>query len=182
MNYNWWTWYIHQRINEGTGVHVNKRTRGDHPNFSITEKIQNAEKSPRDLRRLAVTHTLVKDHHLTAMRKKTLKECEGNGRNELVTTKEGRREQEGERDGRKEKEGENTRINTPWNWRAKSIAAYRHTELGFGLCPLVWGIHWRDGSLRKEPQESLSRCLLRPLLTTSYFGNYGLRTKIDSPF
>ena len=40
---------------------------GDHPNDSIIENGQNTEKSPGDLRRLAVTQTPVKNHHLTLM-------------------------------------------------------------------------------------------------------------------
>ena len=39
-------------------------TNGDHPNY-IIEIGQNTEKSPGDLRRLAVTKTPVKDHQLT---------------------------------------------------------------------------------------------------------------------
>ena len=38
------------------------KTSGDHPNCSIVENSQNTEKSPGDLRRLAVTQTPVKDH------------------------------------------------------------------------------------------------------------------------
>ena len=34
---------------------------GDHPNYCITEISQNTDKSPGDLRRLAVTQTSVKD-------------------------------------------------------------------------------------------------------------------------
>ena len=45
---------------------------GDHPNVSIIENGQNTEKSPGDLRRLAVTQTPVKTHQLTLMWK-TLK-------------------------------------------------------------------------------------------------------------
>ena len=41
------------------------RTSGDHPNYSIIENGQNTEKSPGDLRRLAVTQTPVKDYQLT---------------------------------------------------------------------------------------------------------------------
>ena len=37
-------------------------TSGDHPNYYIIENGQNTEKSPGDLRRLAVTQTPVKDH------------------------------------------------------------------------------------------------------------------------
>ena len=43
------------------------RPSGDHPNNSITENGQNTEKSPGDLRRLAVTQSPVKDHQLTLM-------------------------------------------------------------------------------------------------------------------
>ena len=35
---------------------------GDHPNYNIIENGQNTEKSPGDLRRLAVTQTPVKNH------------------------------------------------------------------------------------------------------------------------
>ena len=59
------TWYSQQRINKGTGRLGNKRTSEDYPNFCIIEIGQNAEKSPGDLRRLAVTQTLVEDHQLT---------------------------------------------------------------------------------------------------------------------
>ncbi len=34
----------------------------DNPNDSVTENSQNTEKSPRDLRKLAVTQTLVRNH------------------------------------------------------------------------------------------------------------------------
>ena len=43
------------RINKGAGGFGNKRTSRDHPNYSIIKISQNAEKSPGDLRRLAVT-------------------------------------------------------------------------------------------------------------------------------
>ena len=36
-----------------------------HPNYSIVEIGQNTEKSPGDMRRLAVIQTPVKDHELT---------------------------------------------------------------------------------------------------------------------
>ena len=39
----------------------------DHPNDSIIENGQNTEKSPGDLRRLAVTQTLLEDHQLRLM-------------------------------------------------------------------------------------------------------------------
>ena len=41
------------------------RTSGDPPNDSIIENGQNTEKSPGDLRRLAVTQTSEKNHQLT---------------------------------------------------------------------------------------------------------------------
>ena len=41
------------------------RTSGDNQSYSIVENGQNTEKSPGDLRRLAVTQTPVKDHQLT---------------------------------------------------------------------------------------------------------------------
>ena len=50
-----------------TGGLGNKRTSGDHRNDSIIEIGQNTEKSPGDLRKLAVTQTLVKDYQLTLM-------------------------------------------------------------------------------------------------------------------
>ena len=45
------------------------RTSGDHPNYNIFENGQSTEMSPRDLRRLAVTQTPVKDHQLKVVRK-----------------------------------------------------------------------------------------------------------------
>ena len=47
--------------------------RVDSPNYIIVENSQNTEKSPGDLRRLAVTQTQMKDHQLSLMWK-TLKE------------------------------------------------------------------------------------------------------------
>ena len=43
------------------------QTDRDYPNDSITENSLNTEKSPGDLRRLAVTQTPVKDHQLILM-------------------------------------------------------------------------------------------------------------------
>ncbi len=64
-NCNWCFWYSQQRIIKGTGGLGSWGTSGDHPNNSIIENGQNSEKSPGDLKRLAVTQTPVKDHHLT---------------------------------------------------------------------------------------------------------------------
>ena len=46
---------------KGTGGLESKRTCGYHPNCYIIENEQNTEKSPGDLRRLAVTQIPVKD-------------------------------------------------------------------------------------------------------------------------
>ena len=43
------------------------RTGGDHPNDGIIGNSQNTEKSPGDLKRLAVTQTPVKNHQLRLM-------------------------------------------------------------------------------------------------------------------
>ena len=43
----------------------NNRAIGDHSNYRITKTSQNTEKSPGDLRRLAVNQTPVKNHQLT---------------------------------------------------------------------------------------------------------------------
>ena len=59
-NRDWCFWNSHQRIMKGTGKLGNKSTSGDHPNYYIIEIGQKTEKSPGDLRRLAVTP--VKDH------------------------------------------------------------------------------------------------------------------------
>ena len=66
-NCNWSSRYSHQRIETDTEGFGNNRTSGDHPNYSILEIGQNIEKSPRDLRGLAVSQTPVKNHQLTLM-------------------------------------------------------------------------------------------------------------------
>ena len=62
---DWCFWYSNLRIIKGTVGLGSKRTRGDHPKYSIIENVQNTEKSPGDLRRLAVSQTPVKDHQQT---------------------------------------------------------------------------------------------------------------------
>ena len=52
---------------KGTGRFGSWRTSGDHLNYSIIENGQNTEKSPGDLRRLAVSQNPVKDHLLKLM-------------------------------------------------------------------------------------------------------------------
>ena len=71
-NCNWCTRYSQQKIDTGTGGLGNKRTRGNHPNYSITKIGQNTEKTPGNLRRLVVTQTPGRNHQETLTRK-TLK-------------------------------------------------------------------------------------------------------------
>ena len=56
-------------IIKGIGGLGSWRTSGDHRDNSIIENGQNTEKSPGNLRRLAVTQTTVKDHQLMLMGK-----------------------------------------------------------------------------------------------------------------
>ena len=63
---------IPKRIGKGNGKLGNKRTSGDHPDYSFIKIGQNTEKRPGDLRRLAVAQTPLKDHQL-ALVLKTLK-------------------------------------------------------------------------------------------------------------
>ena len=64
-NYHWRSLYRHRRIDTGTGGLENKRTNGDHPNYNIIKLATNTDKSPGDLRRLAVIQTPVRNHQLT---------------------------------------------------------------------------------------------------------------------
>ena len=64
-NRDWYSWYNRQRISTGPGRHGNGGTSGNHPNYSIIEYGQNTEKSPGDLRILAITQTPVKENQLT---------------------------------------------------------------------------------------------------------------------
>ena len=59
-------------IIKGTGGLGNEKTSGDHSNYYIIESRQNTEKNPRDLRRLAITQTPVKNQ--LKLIRKTLKE------------------------------------------------------------------------------------------------------------
>ena len=63
-NSNWYTRKYPQRFGKGTGGLRNQRTSGDHPDCSIFKIDLNTEKSPVDLRRLAVTQNPIKDHRL----------------------------------------------------------------------------------------------------------------------
>ena len=67
-NRDWCFWYSHQSIIKETGEGLGSWwTSGDLPNYSIIENVQDTEKSPGDLRRLAVTQTPVKDYQLKLM-------------------------------------------------------------------------------------------------------------------
>ena len=62
---NWCTWNGPQRLGKGAGRVGNWRTNRDHPNYSTFDNGRNTEKSPGDLRGLAVHQTPVNDHQLT---------------------------------------------------------------------------------------------------------------------
>ena len=64
-NSDWCTWNNPKRTDKGTEGLRNKRTSGDHPDYSIIKIGQNTEKSPGDLKGLALTHTPVKNYLLT---------------------------------------------------------------------------------------------------------------------
>ena len=66
---NWYVWNSNKRITKETGEPGIWATSGDHPNYNIVENSQNIEKSPGDLRRLAVTQNPVKYYYLTLMGK-----------------------------------------------------------------------------------------------------------------
>ena len=61
-NFNWHDWNNLRRIGSGTKRLGNKKTSRDNKIIKIG---QNTEKSLDDLRRLAVTQTPVRNHHLT---------------------------------------------------------------------------------------------------------------------
>ena len=63
----WRAPYSHQRICTGTVGLGNKRTSGDHPNYSIVEIGQNTKKSLGDFRRLPVTQTPEENHQIKLM-------------------------------------------------------------------------------------------------------------------
>ena len=63
-NCNWCFWYSYRRIDKGTGGLGNEKTTGHPPNYSIIKIGQNTEKSPGDLRRLAVNQTPLRNHQL----------------------------------------------------------------------------------------------------------------------
>ena len=56
-NCNWYVWYSHQILGTWSRELGNKRTSGNHLNYSIVEIDQNTKKSPGNLRGLAVIQT-----------------------------------------------------------------------------------------------------------------------------
>ena len=91
--------------------------------------------------------------------------------------KEGRRETEGERktEGRRKREREGKAQEKEGQKRLSQYALKRTYEIhrsllthriGIRSLSLVWGVRWRNRSLWKEIQESISHCHLHPLLTT----------------
>ena len=61
---NWCTRNGPQRLGKGTGCLGNQSRNRDLSNYGIIEIGQNTEKSPGNLKRLAVTQTPVTDHQL----------------------------------------------------------------------------------------------------------------------
>ena len=70
---SWCTLNDPQRITKGTGRLRNQMTSRDHSVYNITKIGQNTEKSPGDLRRLAVAQTPVKKKYQLTLVGKTLK-------------------------------------------------------------------------------------------------------------
>ena len=68
-NCYWCARYNHHRIGAWTRGIGNKRSNWDHQNYGIVEIDQNTEKSPGDLRKLAVTQTPVRDCWLALLGK-----------------------------------------------------------------------------------------------------------------
>ena len=66
-NCDWCFWHYNQRIIKRPGRLGSWRTGRDYPNESVTENGLNTEKSPGDLRRIAVTQTSVRNHQLKLM-------------------------------------------------------------------------------------------------------------------
>ena len=69
---NRFTWNDFKMIGKGTGKIGNQKTSRNHPSYSFVKISQNIEKSPGDLRRIAVSQTPVKDHELALVGKKNL--------------------------------------------------------------------------------------------------------------
>ena len=61
---DWCTWNNVYRVGKGTGRLENERS-GNHLDYIIIKIAENTDKSPGDLRRLAVAQTPVRNHYLT---------------------------------------------------------------------------------------------------------------------
>ena len=60
-NYNWCSWYSHEKI--GVGGLRNKRTSTDHLNYNISKICQKTEKSLGDLRKFADSQSPERNHY-----------------------------------------------------------------------------------------------------------------------
>ena len=80
-NCNWNSWNGSRRLGKETGRVWNRVTNKDYPDYNIITIGQNTEKSPGDLRRLAVTKTPVKDHQLRLIFKEKLARNNDNNNN-----------------------------------------------------------------------------------------------------
>ena len=80
----WCTWNNRQRIGKGIRGLGNKMTSGYHPEKSTFNISQNTEKSPGDVRTLAVSQTPQRNHHLMLVWK-TLKGVNNNFNNNQNT-------------------------------------------------------------------------------------------------
>ena len=58
-----------QKLGKGIGIFRNESSSRDYPDYSIIKIGQNTEKSPGDLRWLAVTLSLMEDHQLSLVLK-----------------------------------------------------------------------------------------------------------------
>ena len=83
-NYDWCSWYCHQRIGKGNGG-LGNRTSRDHPNYGIIKIGQNIIKSLVDLGRFVVIQTLVKNYRLTLVWE-TRKGVNNNNNNKSTST------------------------------------------------------------------------------------------------
>ena len=84
-NCDWCFQYSNQMILKGTGGLRGWRNSRDHSNYTIIENDQNTEKSPWDMRRLAVTRTPMKNHQLILMLK--TQEVNNNNNNNMAYKK-----------------------------------------------------------------------------------------------
>ena len=86
QNSKWCAGKNPQKFNKRTGIHRILRTGREHPAWRMVKIGQDTEKSPGDLRSLAVTQTSVKDNHLTLVRK-ILKQYRNNNNGNKTRTR-----------------------------------------------------------------------------------------------